>query len=691
MAARPLAGLTGRWQKGEGVFIVLKFSEAGRVRRVDRPREGRDEMKTDTTGPAREKIDLAELQKWKQQGTIITDDRRRRPLWFDGRFLDARALNAEQQYFLARQSDYGRVSGFGVISGLDVRVHSQKARTVIVDSGHGLTPSGAQVILEESLTVDLANVAEGQLLDASFGISAIPKASPFNRTGLYIVALRPVEYTANPISSYPTHVDAKRSVHDGSVIEATAVTLIPYPDPGAATELELRRSHAAREIFFDRSLKGQPEAVLPLAMLALDHGIIRWLDVFMVRREIAQRERNVWGLGVSPRPLRAAHLRQYSLQLGDLLQQLGPGSRIVASEHFSVLPPAGPMPASGIKGENFSHNFFPADMDVELSIVPEDELPALLEDSMLLPPLDLELTGEAQESTSVLVVMPVPRHRFRSLSQSLPTLTRELPAAQPGRLAKRKPITALNHLLGRRVFRPAEPEEVSADSLWRTELSKQSQLWYLRRRNLQTKAEITSWSVDVRTDEKGYEARVNDRINSLNLKTRYHALQSRATSRASAELTSFLASPLMLKGPDAAVRGAVTELEKAETLDSRAVLKVAERFSEPDFGEGLARLEKTGSTFSGNTRVMDNLTKSGKLPELDRLSRTLPDEEFKALTKDLTEAGAGSDAQAVERVSRVIEDKTGAATVRRGPVVSRPISVSPRIGRDISSRIIRRG
>ncbi|MGM0758808.1 MAG: hypothetical protein ACQEUB_03790 [Thermodesulfobacteriota bacterium] len=646
-------------------------------------------MKTYTTGPAREKIDLAELQKWKQ-GTIITDDRRRRPLWFDGRFLDAQALNAEQYYFLARQSDYGRVFGFGVISGLEVRVHSQKARTIIIDRGHGLTPSGAQVILEESLTVDLAEVAQTQQLDASFGISSIPRGSPFNRTGLYVIALRPVEYTGNPIASYPTHVDAKRSVHDGSVIEATAVTLIPYPDPGAATELELRRSHVVRDIFLDQSLKGQPEAVLPLAMLALDHGVIRWLDVFMVRREIAQQERNLWGLSISPRPLRAAHLRQYSLHLRELQEHLGPGAGIIASEHFSVLPPAGPLPASGVKGQDFSHSFFPAEMDVELSIFPEDELPALLEDSMLLPPLDLELSGEAQESTSVLVVMPVPRHRFRSLSQSLPSLIRQLPAAQPGRLSKRQPVTALNHLLARRVVRSAEPEEVSADSLWRTELSRHSQLWYLRRRNLQTKAEVTSWSVDVRTDEKGYEDKVKERINSLNLKTRYNALLSRATTPAAAELSSFLASPLMLKESDAAVRATMAELEKAETVDSRAVLKVVERFSEPGFGEGLARLEKTDTAFKGNTRVMDNLVKSGKLPELDRLSRSLPEEEFETLTKELAEVGAGNEAQAVKQVVRVIEDKTGPTTIRRGPVVSRPISVRSGIGTGTTSRIIRR-
>lgn len=639
-------------------------------------------MKTMTTGPAREQIDLAELQKHKEQGTIIIDDRRRRPLWFDGRFLEAGALKAEQNYFLARQSDYGRVSGFGVISGLEVRTHNEKARTVIIEAGHGLTPSGSQVVLPEDLSLDLANVAEWQQLNVSFGISAIPKAPPFNRTGLYILALRPVEYTGNPIASYPTHVDAKRSLHDGSVIEATAATLIPYPDPGAASELKRRRSHVAREIFFEQSQKGQPEAVLPLAVLALDHGIIRWLDVFMVRREIAQHEQRVRGLDISPRPLRLAHLRQYSQQLSELQQELGQGARFIASEHFSVLPPAGPLPAGAVKADDFSHSFFPAEMDVELSLVPEDELPVLVEDSLLLPPLDLEQSGEALESTSVLVVMPVKRHRFRSLSLSLPTLTRELPAAQPGRIGARKPITALDQLLARRVARRASPEDISADSLWRTELSKQSRLWFLRRRNLHYKAEVTSWTVEIRTDEMKIENQVRERINNLDLKTRYEAIVSRSTAMATAELTSFLASPLMLRGSEAAVKAVVTELEKAEGLDSRKVMKVAERFSEPGFGEGLARLKKAGEAFSSNTQVMDNLIKSGKLPELDRLSRSLPEEAFADLSRELAEAGAGSEAEAVERVARVIEDKVGTTEQPSGPVVSRPISVGPRLGRD---------
>jgi hypothetical protein len=628
------------------------------------------------TGPARELIDLAELLKWQAKGTIVTDDRRRRPLWFDGRFLDAQALNAEQNYFLARQSDFGRMAGFGVVTGLGVTSHPTKARTIAIEAGHGLTPSGNQVVLPQPLVVDLAAVAETQRLDASFGISAIPRASSFNRTGLYIVALRTVEYTGNPISAYPTHIDAPRTVHDGTVIEATAVSLIPYPDPGAGNELVQRRKHVAREIFFEESLKGQPEDVLPLAMVALDHGIIKWLDVFMVRREIGLRERKVWGLGLSPRPLRAAQLRQYDVHLQELQQSLGTASRIIASEHFSVLPPAGPMPVSGVNGGDFSHSFFPAEMDVELSIIPEDELPALLEDAMLLPPLDLSLSGEAQESTSVLVVMPVARHRFRSLSHSLPTLARELTAAQPGMLAKRKPIIALNQLMRRRILTPALPVVLTTDSRWRTELSNLNQLWYLRRRNLHYKAEVTSWSVEMRSEEVAMEALVGERITALSLKTRFNTLLTRATSSGAAELTSFMASPLLIKGSDAVAKAVVAELEKAESLDSVSVMKVAERYTNPAFGEGLSRIESS-EVIAGNSRVVDNVVKSGLLPELDQLSRILPEKEFKALTAELADAGSGNDAAAVEKVTKMITEKAAASSVvakPRGAIVSKPLT-----------------
>jgi len=625
-----------------------------------------------TTGPAREAVDLSELLKVRDKGTLVTDDRRRRPLWFDGRFLDAKALNAEQNYFLARQNDFGRVAGFGVITGLGVTAHATKASTLTIEAGHGLTPSGSQVVLPNTLEVNLADIAEIQRLDASFGLAAKVKGSAF----IYIVGMRTVEYTGFPIAAYPTQIDAPRSVHDSSIIEATAVSLVPYPFEGTGAELIALRQRVAREIFFEESQKGQLENLLPLAMLALDHGVIRWLDVFMVRREIGLRERAVWGLGLSSRPLRIAHLRQYDTHLRELQASLGTNARIIASEHFSVLPPAGPMPISGINSSDFSHSFFPAEMDVELSLIPEDELPALIEEAILLPPLDLSLSGEAQESTSVLVVLPVARNRFRRLSQSLPSLSRELPAAQPGMLAKRKPITALDQLLLRRTLTPVLPEVVSADSLWRSELSKQTQLWYLRRRNLHYKAEVTSWSVDLRGDEVAADKKVSDRIAALGLQSRFDSLLSRSSSSAKAELTSFMASPLLLSSNETVVKAVVSELEKTASIDSMAVMKVAERFTAPSFGEGLALASKSEALATDAT-VVETIAESGLLPELDRLSQVLPAEELKTLTQQLAEAGSGGGTVAVERITKVIADKIAATLTQPSrPVVSKPTTTT---------------
>ena len=56
---------------------------------------------------------------WLQNdGSLVIDSQRSRPYWFDGRFLAARDLQREQDYFLQRQADLGQAAGFSVIHGL---------------------------------------------------------------------------------------------------------------------------------------------------------------------------------------------------------------------------------------------------------------------------------------------------------------------------------------------------------------------------------------------------------------------------------------------------------------------------------------------------------------------------------------------------------------------------------------------
>src|SRR5436189_3583779 len=105
-----------------------------------------------TAGSKRVELSVLKAQEQTQAGTVVLDSRRRRPLYFDGRFLAARDLVREQDYFLQRQADLGRTAGFGVVRGLQVsRLHDQNGALTAdgfhLAAGHGVTPSGELVLL----------------------------------------------------------------------------------------------------------------------------------------------------------------------------------------------------------------------------------------------------------------------------------------------------------------------------------------------------------------------------------------------------------------------------------------------------------------------------------------------------------------------------------------------------------------
>ena len=602
-----------------------------------------------------------EIEIHRDRGTIIADDRRRRPLWFDGRFLEAGALTSEQNYFLSRQADIARVAGVGVVNGLMVEADLTKSRTIKISAGQGITPAGELVVLPEDIEVDLANVSENQELDASFGLAELPRQSQRNRSGIFIIGLRPVEYTAEPIASYPTSINGSRSVEDGSVIEATAVTLIPYPDQGARTEMGRRRKHVAREIFLEGSQKGHPVGVLPLAMMALNLGVIEWVDPYLVRREVGAAEHDIFGLGMSPRVLREAFLLQYHHHLGNILSGLQNGEqRFVATEHFLALPSAGPMPATAIDPTDFTQSYFPAEMNVDLTIVPEDELTSLLEDSLSLPPLDLTISGDEYESTSVMVMVPVPRHKVRKLSLSLKSVTYPLKAATPGLMTKRQPITVLTELSFKTIAKPIQTDLDSIKKVWREVLNSTETYWYTRRRNIQYRADIVALPEPVIRDETESEEKVAVRMKDTKMVTRFNDLNNLGTTAARAEIMSLLSTRTFLRGPQLAVKAAVKELEGSQStagkINRLSVLKVSERFSESKFGEGIARLEEIDTAFKENT-VVNTLSDSGKVPELDRLVRVLPATKLKVFSKELSSIAKSTDGDPPKKVAKLVDER----------------------------------
>jgi len=392
-----------------------------------------------TAGDTRIQLSQADVIAGQNNGSLVIDSQRSRPYWFDGRFLAARDLMREQDYFLQRQSDLGQAAGFSVIHGLMVdtppRNEIASPDTVIVRAGQGLTPAGELVLMPNDIVVRLSDLPDQQNLDAQFNLASIPNSPLRNRTGAYVLALRPVEFTANPLVSYPTSIQGTRTTHDGDIVEATAVTLVPYPAPigwarASMADASHLRSALARQIFFNANPTQLSDALLPLAMIYLQRGVIAWVDPYLVRRDSGPEYHGL-RLGLADLPTQQDFLRQYDSQLQETVSARlasGASPNIAASDFFQALPPAGrfPLACLGINNQgstqNFTQSFFPQQLDVRLSIIPIDEIPALVEDSMSLPPIDLTLESNAYADLTVFALVPVARSGFAALKNSLPTL-----------------------------------------------------------------------------------------------------------------------------------------------------------------------------------------------------------------------------------------------------------------------------
>jgi hypothetical protein len=449
-----------------------------------------------TLGDTRVVLTQAQATAAQNNGSLVIDSQRTRPYWFDGRFLAARDLQREQDYFLQRQADLGQAAGFGVIHGLRVATPaaddtSADADTVIIGAGQGTTPAGELVLMPGDLTIHLSDLPDEQNLDVQFNLAPIPNTPARTRSGLYVLALRPVEFTANPITSYPTSIQGTRTTHDGDIVEATAVALVPYPNPvswsGASSQDGAQlRAALARQIFLNANPSQISASLLPLAMVYLQRGVIAWIDPYLVRRDSGPQYSGL-RLGLTDPASQQAFLLQFDSQLQETVstrQSSGTSASFAAADYFQALPPAGRFPLAALSlsttatTQTFAQSFFPQQLDVRLSVIPVDEIPALIEDSMSLPPIDLTLPASAYADLTVFALIPVPRAGFAALKSSLPTLA-PTPTA-PQVLSFRTPIDLLRLYRGTIGITPPTQNQNSA---WANAVGNQTYGFYMRCRS----------------------------------------------------------------------------------------------------------------------------------------------------------------------------------------------------------------
>ncbi|MBP1467360.1 hypothetical protein EYB53_016730 [Candidatus Chloroploca sp. M-50] len=557
------------------------------------------------------RLNRDEADRLTRDGIMVVDDRRRRPQWFDGRFLAARDLTNEQNYVLTRQADLGKAGGVGVVRGLEVVADRRGLR---IQPGFGLTSLGEMVIIPRELTLQVQNIPQIERLNRTFGLSRVPAVPPRTLTGLFIVALRAVEYTANPIVSYPTAVEGERSVEDGDIIEATAVTLIPFSDGATSSELDQRRAEVAYAMFVEHAERELPVGTLPLAMVALNRGSVEWIDPFLVRREIGAEHADVIGLGpmlgFATRATREAHLLQYDMHLTSVLDRQG-GRPFSATDYFRVLPPAGRLPRSAVNPNDFTQTYFPPGIEVDLSLVPVDELNILLEESLVLPPIDLTLTADQLESTSIQIIIPISRTELRQRINQLESTMRLLRPAAPGLVAARKPLEALRTLrLPQRLPPPILDPASLADRAWQEVLQRAEQLWFVRRRNFHYKAELVGTIIPLPVEppvdggEGGgdevpdrtliSENRLLDALGERDLPNfyfrRFAALRSAARENNTWESVVTLLDNARWRSEPFLLAGSIHEMSLVEGMQRTNLRNVARRYQ--NAGQGYATLRR---------------------------------------------------------------------------------------------------
>ena len=512
-----------------------------------------------TTGSARELIAPEDVEALRATGALVDDVRRERPRYFDGRFLAARDLIRDQQYFLTREADLGQASGGGVVVGLEV-TPGAAADELVLSPGHGLTPAGELTLLPNALSVRLADIPLAEQLSARFSLSRLPQPPLRNRTGLFVLALRPVEFTANPIGAYPTSITGPRTVEDGDVIEATAVVLVPWTDDDATDALDARRGRAARAIFVENRPSGVSANVLPLAMVALQNNVVAWLDVPMVRRELGADRADRPGLGTSARALALAHLLQYRQHLDDELRS-NDGRGFPAAPRFGALPPAGPMPPAMIATSDFTQSYFPAEIDTELARFPRRRVAGAGRRSARAAGIDLTVAPALLESIAELVLAPVPRTQWRAvitrLQQTEPTLRCGSWCRPPPIVSPRASRSRSQQRLRLPVPLPLPTDTSDPREREWARLAALPNLWFVRRRNLAYRDDLSGVAVRFAGRDVAVEDAVRRRLDATGLRPQFDAVVEKATPEVAAEVSALLDSPALchLAGADGGCAG----------------------------------------------------------------------------------------------------------------------------------------
>ena len=325
---------------------------------------------------------------------------------------------------------------------------------------------------------------------------------------------------------------------------------------------------------------------------------------------------------------------QHQAHLADVMELMH-GRSFPAATQFAALPPAGPLPPNVINPADFTQSYFPVQVDVDFTPIPEDELPALVEEALSLPPIDFSAPAEVLDSTAIVVVAPVPRNEWRAVLARLNTSTRIIKPAAPNLIAQRKPLEILQRLRLPRIDQPLPDVTNPSDAEWQR-LARLSTLWFVRRRNLAYRDDLAGTPVQISgPDERRIERDLRTRIANLGLSDQLDSVLSRASPAATSQVISLLAAPRFTESPalTAAALGSLKASAKRSanareqaTLDRATVLNVSAKLNATGVGDGLMIIEQASADKTLSNEALQKIAEHKDPLLLDNAVRMKPGE-----------------------------------------------------------------
>jgi len=251
--------------------------------------------------------------------------------------------------------------------------------------------------------------------------------------------------------------------------------------------------------------------------------------------------------------------------------------------------------------------------------------------------------------------VPVPRAQLATLQAQLTTLVNPLKPASPGMVFQRKPIESLRGLLAVRLAPPVlNPDSIQLQA-WKGAIAQNPLLWYVRRRNLQVRADAIAAPVQVAANEIQNEQDLVLRLTDAGLLDRFNALKARSSATGVADLTKRLSSQAVADNPVLAA-SVISTLEKAPQLDRVTVLEATEQLVNPGLGEGLAQI-KVSNPGVADPEVMKALADSGAAAELDTIGRTVDKAALTDVTNQVIAIAKTAGADAPAQINTLLKDR----------------------------------